>query len=228
MSPATHAVLGAAIAGAAPRLWIALPLAFLSHFVCDAIYHFEAFYPLSRKLGVSHDQAFGVTVVALGIALLPGFFLLARRDRNLLPFYTYAGGVSALLVLEPWPHRLAAATLIAGVLLLFSGSARVCRWVLGAFAATLPDLARWGFKPLNRLHVAMHYEGIRDLGDVLYRLFRQEPSLFVGDRFNDVYYVIGYVIEVVIEVTLLLGGLYVMTRRPPPREGGESSGTLPL
>ena len=49
MSPATHAVLGAAIAGATRRswlgLWLAVPLAFLSHFLCDAIYHFEAFIP---------------------------------------------------------------------------------------------------------------------------------------------------------------------------------------
>ena len=67
MSPATHAALGTA-----PRLWIALPLAFLSHFVCDAIYHFEAFYPLSKKLGVSHEEAVAVG----GLALLPTLWLL--------------------------------------------------------------------------------------------------------------------------------------------------------
>ncbi len=215
MSPATHAVLGAAIAAAAPRLWIALPLAFLSHFVCDAIYHFEAFYPLSRKLGVSHNEAFAVTVVGLALALLPALWLFTRRNRLLLPFCLYMAGVSLLPVLEQGVYRLAADLLIAGLFFLFSDSARLCRWVLGAFAANLPDLARWVFEPLNRLHVAAHYEGINDLGDVLYRSIRKQPSLFVGDRFDDTYYVLGYAIEVAVEVSLLLGGFYLMS--PPVR-----------
>ncbi len=91
----------------------------------------------------------------------------------------------------------------------------MCRWVLGAFAANLPDLARWVFEPLNRLHMAAHYEGINDLGDVLYRSIRKQPSLLVGDRFDDTYYVLGYAIELAVEVSLLLGGLYLMS--PPVR-----------
>ena len=213
MSPATHAVLGAAIAGAAPRLWIALPLAFLSHFVCDAIYHFEAFYPLSRKLGVSHNEAFAVTVAGLGLALLPAFWSFTRRNGELLPFYLYMAGVSLLPVLEEGVYRLAAGLLIAGLFFLFSDSARLCRWVLGAFAANLPDLARWVFEPLNRLHIAAHYEGINDFGDVLYRSIRKQPSLLVCDRFDDTYYVLGYAIELAVEVSLLLGGLYLMSPR---------------
>ena len=210
MSPATHAVLGAAIVGTAPRLWIALPLAFLSHFVCDAIYHFEAFYPLSQKLGVSHSEAFAVTVAVLGLALLPALWVLARRDRGLLPFYLYVWAVSPLLAVEGI-YRLAVGLLITGLFFLFSDSARLCRWVLGAFAANLPDLARWAFEPLNRLHIASHYEGMHDLGDVIYRLVRKQPGLFVGYRFDDPYYVLGYVIEIAVEVSLLLGGLYWMT-----------------
>ena len=202
--------MGAAIAGTAPRLWMALALAFLSHFVCDAIYHFEAFYPLSRQLGVSHEEAFALTATALGLVLLPVLWVLARRDPGLLPFYLYIAGASLLLATQGI-YRLAAGLLIAGLFFLFSDSARLCRWVLGAFVANLPDLARWAFEPLNRLHSATHYEGIRDLGDVIYRFARGQPSLFVGDRFSDPYYVLGYVIEVVIEVSLLLGGLYWMT-----------------
>ena len=39
-------------------------------------------------------------------------------------------------------YRLAAGLLIAGLFFLLTDSPRVCRWVLGAFAANLPDLAR--------------------------------------------------------------------------------------
>ena len=212
MSPATHAVLGAAIAGTAPRLWIALPLAFLSHFVCDAIYHFEAFYPLSQKLGVSHSEAFAVTVAVLGLALLPALWVLARRGPRVAPVLSLPSGGE--------PVARGGGNLPVGPA---ACSSRACFSVLG-FGASLPlgtgrvrgqsaGPGPLGLRTAHRLHIVSHYEGMHDLGDVIYRLVRKQPSLFVGDRFDDPYYVLGYVIEIAVEVSLLWGGLYWMTSR---------------
>jgi hypothetical protein len=212
MSPATHAVLGAAIAGLAPRMWVAVPIAFLSHFFCDAFYHFEAFYPLSRKLGTSHQAAALITFVALGLALAPFLWRYGRNDRNVQLFYVFVAGACLLRLVGHWTGRTSGGLLLAAVFLLLSRSVRLSGWVLCGFAAVLPDLMRQGIAPLNRFHIFMHYEGVHDLGDLLYRHFRQQPSLFVGDRFDDPYYVAGYALELLIELAILVGSLHLMVR----------------
>jgi len=104
MSPATHAVLGAAITGATRRswlgLWLAVPLAFLSHFLCDAIYHFEAFYPLSRTLGTTHYRAAVLTFVVIGLAVTPALWFFARRNRALAKFYVYVAAATAVFAFD--------------------------------------------------------------------------------------------------------------------------------
>ena len=86
MSPAAHAVVGAALCGRIPRLWIALPAAFFSHFVMDAIYHFEAFYPLSRWLDVERSEAFWIAAAVLGGSLTPPMLWIVRKERELFLF----------------------------------------------------------------------------------------------------------------------------------------------
>jgi len=216
MSPATHAVLGAAIAGATRRswlgLWLAVPLAFLSHFLCDAIYHFEAFYPLSRTLGTTHYRTAVLTFVVIGLAVTPTLWFFARRNRALAEFYVYVAAATAAFAFDDWRQRAAAGLLLAGLALLIGG-ARTGPWVAGAFAAQLPDLIRQGVEPLSRLHVFMHYTGTVDLGEWLYRLFERESDLNFDVWFENPYYLAGYLIEVLVEVGIGLGSVYYLSRR---------------
>lgn len=212
MSPATHAVLGAAIAGSTRRIWLAVPLAFLSHFLCDAIFHFEAFYPLSRTLGTTHDRATVLTFVVIGLAVAPVLWLFARRNGTLVGFYVYVGAAMAAFAFDDWRQRAAAGLLLAGLAFLVGG-ARTGPWVAGAFAAQLPDLIRQGVEPLNHLHVFMHYTGTVDLGERLYRLFERKSDLNFDVRFENPYYLTGYLIEVLVEVGIGLGSVYYLSRR---------------
>ena len=212
MSPATHAVLGAAIAGSIRRVWLAIPLAFLSHFLCDAIFHFEAFYPLSRTLGTTHYRAAVFTFLVVGLAVTPVLWIFLRRNRVLMGFCIYVAGATAAFMFEDWPQRAAAALLLTGLALLIGG-ARTGPWVAGAFAAQLPDLIRQGVEPLNRLHVFMHYTGTADLGERLYQLFERKSNLNFDVRFENPYYLAGYLIEVLVEMGIGLGSVYYLSRR---------------
>ena len=212
MSPATHAVVGAAVADATPRIWLAIPLAFASHFMCDAIYHFEAFYPLSRTLGTTHQGALATAAVAVATLLLPVLWLLNRGGRGLGALYVYAAGSCALLVFDDWRVRAASTLLMAGLFLLAGREVRLARWVIGALAAQLPDLVRGGIEPLNRFHIFMHYDGSRDLGQIFYHLVHSEPRLHPNVRFENPYYLTGYAVEVLIEVGIVVGLLYYLGR----------------
>jgi hypothetical protein len=101
---------------------------------------------------------------------------------------------------------------MAGLFLLAGREVRLARWVIGALAAQLPDLVRGGIEPLNRFHNFMHYDGSRDLGQVVYRLVHGEPGLHPNVRFENPYYLTGYAVEVLIEVGIVVGLLYYLGR----------------
>jgi len=212
MSPATHAVMGAVVAGAAPRIWLAIPLAFVSHFICDAIYHFEAFYPLSRTLGTTHNEATAVTAVVVGLLLSPVLWILGRRSGRLAAFYLYVVGSSAVFALGDWRQRTAVVLLVIGILLLLGNGPRLGAWIAGALAAQLPDLIRAGIEPLNRFHIFMHYEGTMDLGEILYRFFEKKSNLNFDLRFENAYYLTGYVLELLLESGIVIAALYYLSR----------------
>ena len=212
MSPVTHAVVGAAIAGAAPRIWLAVPLAFASHFVCDAMYHFEAFYPLSRTLGTTHNAALVITTLLIGLLLSPVLWILVKRNKRLAALYIYVAASSAVFALGDWKQRTAATLLVAGVALLLGSGPRLGAWITCALAAQLPDLIRAGVEPLNQLHVLAHYEGKMDLGETLYRFFEKTSSLSFDLRFENAYYLTGYAIEVSIEIGIVMASLYYLSR----------------
>ena len=102
MAPTTHAAVGAAIAHLCPRLRLAVPLAFASHFLLDSIFHFEAFYPLSQVLGTTHDEAFWITALVMAAILVPSMAWIGREshDVRIVALYTVATS-AALLVDEP-------------------------------------------------------------------------------------------------------------------------------
>ena len=217
MTPATHAALGAAISGAVPRLWLAIPAAFASHFLLDAIFHFEAFYPLSRALGTSHDEAFVIALLGAAAAMVPAVWWVARKDRELAIFCVYLLALVFLRVEEDETPRLAMVLAVTGGVLAISRSARIRRWAICGFAAVLPDLIRKLLVPVARLHNWVHIPDDRGLGDLTYRLLVNAPPLFAGDRFGNPAYLLGYFLEIVIEAAILLGALWWTGKHRPRR-----------
>lgn len=208
MTPATHAAVGAAISGAVPRLWLAIPAAFASHFLLDAIFHFEAFYPLSRAIGTSHDEAFVIALLAAAAAMVPAVWCVARRDRELAIFCVYLLALVFMRVEEDEIARLAMVLAVSCGVLAFSRSARIRRWTICGFAAVLPDLIRKLLVPVAQLHNWVHIPDDRGLGDLTYRLLVNAPPLFVGDRFENPAYLLGYFLEIVIEAAILLSAVW--------------------
>jgi hypothetical protein len=208
MTPATHAAVGAAISGAVPRLWLAIPAAFASHFLLDAIFHFEAFYPLSRAIGTSHDEAFVIALLGAAAAMVPAVWWVARKDRELAIYCVYLLALVFLWVEEDQTARLAMVLAVTAGVLGFSRSARIRRWTICGFAAVLPDLIRKLVPTMARFHNWVHVSDDRGLGDLTYRLLVNAPPLFVGDRFANPAYLLGYFLEIVIEAAILLAALW--------------------
>lgn len=86
-----HLLVGAAIVQAVPNPEIALPAAFLSHFVLDAAPHWDGSpkSPFSKKLlgGIAADYIFGVALILLittgndrQLLILAGAFLATLPD----------------------------------------------------------------------------------------------------------------------------------------------------
>jgi hypothetical protein len=208
MTPATHAAVGAAISGAVPRLWLAIPAAFASHFLLDAIFHFEAFYPLSRAIGTSHDEAFALALLAAAAAMIPAVWWVARKDRELAIFCVYLLVLVFLRVEEDEVTRPAMVLAVTSGILGFSRSARIRRWTVCGFSAVLPDLIRTLLPPVAQFHNWLHVSDDRGLGDFAYRLLVNGPPLFVGARFGSPAYLLGYFLEIVIEAAILLAALW--------------------
>lgn len=86
MTGVNHALTGALIGGVVAQPVIAIPLAFASHFVCDAIPHFGQ-DPGKRNWKFKSVLAFD------GIALLVGF-IVAMLTKNYLPAATAVIAIS--------------------------------------------------------------------------------------------------------------------------------------
>ncbi len=212
MAPTTHAAVGAAIAHLCPRLRLAVPLAFASHFLLDSIFHFEAFYPLSQVLGTTHDEAFWITALVMAAILVPSMAWIGREshDVRIVALYTVATS-AALLVDEPIYRLVALVCLTLGAWSL-SRTRNVAVWLAGAFTAALPDALKHLLGPFGRFHMFMHYEGADDLGYWINRLFAQPDPAWFGARATKWTYLTGYAVEIAIETALMLGCLWVLTR----------------
>ena len=212
MSPAAHAAVGAALAGRIPRLAVSLPLAFLSHMAMDAVWHFEAFYPLARWLDVSRGEAFWAAAIVLGGLTAPPMLWLARKDKDLFLFLGLAVSWCVTMRIPGWERK---AVLSAAALLLYlalTRSKKALIWSLGATAAAWPDILKFVSYPFYRFHSWAHYSSGSDLGRMINQALGGE-AMFIWERFTSIGYVIGYGLEAAIEATLLLGGLWVMARQ---------------
>ena len=140
--------------------------------------------------------------------MVPAVWWVARKDRELAIFCVYLLTLVFLRVEEDEIPRLAMVLAVTGGVLAFSRSARIRRWTICGFAAVLPDLIRKLIVPLAQLHNWVHVPDDSGLGDITYRLLVNGPPLFVGDRFENPAYLLGYFLEIVLEAAILLGALW--------------------
>lgn len=222
MSPAAHAAVGAALASRIPRLSLALPAAFLSHFVMDAVYHFEAFYALSRWMGVSRSEAFWAAAIVLGGLLAPAMFWIARKDRELLLFLGFAVASSVALRVSGWHLKAALLAGLVFVYLTLAWSRKALLWTLGAAAAISPDILKYASPWFYQFHGSFHYSAARDMGYWM-NSWLGGPQVYIWDRFTAVGYVVGYAFEVLFEAAFLLGGLWVIARWAENEAGAGSA-----
>ena len=214
MSPAAHAALGAAIGGRIPRLIVAIPLAFVSHFVLDAIPHFELFFPLAHWLGVSHEAAFWIFAIVCGIAVAPFLLWVTWRNKRGILFAGYCVILTGFLIGYQTPGLLR----VAGALAITCGFAVVersptfLRWLLCGLATVLPDVLRDFFASLDRLHRWAHFRAANDFGHYFFRWFDGSPAIYVAKRFENAAYMSGYVLEVAIELAIFVIALYLALR----------------
>ncbi len=79
-----HAVVGAAIATKIPNPWIALPLAFLSHFPLDLIPHWNpSLYTETKKYGQPTRKSTIIVTIDTLLSLGTGFFIASRVTPDL-------------------------------------------------------------------------------------------------------------------------------------------------
>lgn len=98
MSISSHAVVGAVIVAAIDRPELSLPLAFLSHFVLDAIPHFG--YPGHDGLGYALQNRLAWWVAAVNLLLLGGLlFVLVHFSAGI---YIYIGALLAAVPDFEW------------------------------------------------------------------------------------------------------------------------------
>ncbi len=214
MTPATHAAFGAVASSRCRNLGLALAVSFASHFLLDAVYHFEAFYALSVLGRWPLEQTMLGLFAGLAVLAVPVVLWLLRRHRPVGIFACYGLAMSLLAFAPGRWTRLGWGVLIT---VLWYASVRVPpirRWVLCGFFAYLPDIAKPWIPPLDWLHDWFHYEPELDLGDWVSLLVSGRWRIYINYRIFDPYYRIGYVLEVLLEGAILFGCLYWLARRP--------------
>lgn len=223
MSPAAHAALGAAIGGRIPRLAVAIPLAFLSHFLLDAIPHFELFFPLAHRLGVSHEAAFWIVAVVCGAAVAPALLWITWRNRPAILFTGYCVVLTGFLIGYQTPGilRVIGALAITAVFCAADRTPQFVRWLVCGLATVLPDVLRSLFGPLDELHRWAHFRSVNDIGHYFYAWFDGRPPIYVAKRFENAAYLSGYFLEIAIELAIFAGALYIAVRLPPAQAKAE-------
>ena len=212
MTPATHVVLGGVVATRVRNLGIALAASFALHFVVDAIYHFEAFYPASVPGKWSYEQTMFLLFAGLAVLGIPLMLWIWRKSRQTWLFGCYAFLMCALVFDPAVEWRLVWAVILSALWCLLMPAASGRRWVLCGFISYLPDYLKKIMPPVARFHTLTHYEPELDLGDWMSLLARGRWRLHVNDRIFDPFYQIGYCLEILIEAAILFGCLYWLAR----------------
>ena len=179
VAPTTHVAVAAAIAHLCPRPALAIAADFASHFLLDTVFHFEAFYPLSRVLGLTHQETFWLMAAVMGVLLVPSMAWIARKDRDVCILTIYAIACSAALLAPGYWNRLIALSSLTLGAWALGGKPKMTLWLSCAFAAAVPDALKHLIGPVGNFHGFMHYAGADDLGYWINRLFGQpDPDWF--------------------------------------------------
>ena len=155
MIPATHAAVSAVATARIRSLALALAASFALHFILDAIYHFEAVYPVSVPGKWSEGQIRLVLFAGLAALGVPIMAWVWRKSRQVFRFGCYALLMSTV-IFEPVPGwRLTWAALLTAIWLVLTPAASGRRWVLCGFAGYFPDWLKTVFPPveIGRAHV---------------------------------------------------------------------------
>ena len=214
MTPATHAAFGAVASSRCRNLGLALAVSFASHFLLDAVYHFEAFYALSVLGRWDFERTRLGLFAGLAVLSVPVVLWLLRRHRAVGIFACYGLAMSLLSFFSGRWTRLGCAILITALWYASTHVPQVHRWVLCGFFACLPDLIRPWIPPVNWLHEWFHYDPALDLGDWVSLLVTGRWRIYINERIFDPYYRIGYILEVLLEGAILFGCLYWLARGP--------------
>lgn len=94
-----HVALGVAIATNFPNPWIAIPLAFASHFVLDHVPHWNPhIFTETQKIGKPSKKSTAIVCVDVALALLLGsFFAYRALPNNSLAILILACSLTAVL-----------------------------------------------------------------------------------------------------------------------------------
>ncbi len=222
MTPATHAAVAALVSTRCRNLGVALGASFGLHFLADALYHFEAFYPLSVAARSTSDESMWLIFLVLAMPAVVLTVWLARRDLQVGSFAAFGLALS-MVPFDPSPaRRIVWALVTGGFWWVLSRNSALRRWVLCGFFGYLPDLVRRLVPPLNRFHEWTHYETRLDLGDWISLIGRGRWQIAINDRIWDPYYQAGYALQLALEAVILFGslGLLLSSDRsaphPPP------------
>lgn len=230
MTPLTHAAVGTAIYRTLRSPWVgrwgwtlALPLAFVSHYLLDAIPHFERLGPLRRYLGqLWVFLAFGV--IGMGLATY-----LFRRNREAgliwltLSFWIGLAGISGSLV------EVLGALALLGFVAYHAKRAEAVGYVLAGILAVAADLVPRSLNGVEQFHNRMHYQV--DWGTYLYFKYHSSPvPMEWRFRLQDPYFLLGYGLELLVKAGIFLGAFSIFAglrfKEKPPMMESETTDSV--
>jgi len=102
-----HVAVGVAIASKFPNPWIAIPLAFISHFALDKVPHWNPhLYTETQKTGKPSNGSTAVAVIDIGCSLIlgSGFAIRALPNQNLAILILACSFASVLSDVIKYPY----------------------------------------------------------------------------------------------------------------------------
>ena len=204
MTPLTHAAVATVIYQKLRRVewgWaIAFPLGFASHYILDAIPHFEKTGPLGNP-----QEPLGIILV-LGLIGAGLALLLMRWNRDAgriwLVLFLWIG--VARYSFSLW--RILTATLGLAYVAWKTKERSAVGCVLAGMLAVAPDLMPASFTLMTKLHDHVHYH--IDWATRIHSMFSHQP---IPENWrvqlHDPYLFLGYTLEMLVEGLIFLGAL---------------------